>query len=88
MEKKTSQRAGTYQWEYETGVILISAIALNYQHYIKAQHISSQQCIWYFVCIFFTCRIILDSDATSIVQKVSLRTDDLNIGEQTMAQVS
>ncbi|CAC5363573.1 coatomer subunit zeta-1-like isoform X2 [Mytilus galloprovincialis] len=31
--------------------------------------------------------IILDSDATSIVQKVSLRTDDLNIGEQTMAQV-
>ncbi|XP_052059236.1 coatomer subunit zeta-1-like isoform X1 [Mytilus californianus] len=30
--------------------------------------------------------IILDSDATSIVQKVSLRTDDLNIGEQTMAQ--
>ena len=31
--------------------------------------------------------IILDSDSTSIVQKVSLRNDDLNLGEQTMAQV-
>ena len=36
--------------------------------------------------IFFF-SIILDSDSTSIVQKVSLRNDDLNLGEQTMAQV-
>ena len=37
--------------------------------------------------IFFFFSIILDSDSTSIVQKVSLRNDDLNLGEQTMAQV-
>lgn len=33
-------------------------------------------------------RIILDADATSVVQRVALRTDDIPLGEQTVAQVS
>ena len=32
-------------------------------------------------------RIILDSDATSIVQKVSIRNEDTPLGEHTMSQV-
>ena len=32
--------------------------------------------------------IILDADATSVVQRVALRTDDIPLGEQTVAQVS
>jgi len=31
--------------------------------------------------------IILDADATSVVQRVALRTDDIPLGEQTVAQV-
>lgn len=31
--------------------------------------------------------IILDADASSIVQKVAIRTDDIPLGEQTVAQV-
>lgn len=37
-------------------------------------------------CVFF--RIILDADPASIVQRVALRTDDIPIGEQTVAQVT
>ncbi|XP_058810088.1 coatomer subunit zeta-1 isoform X2 [Phymastichus coffea] len=36
---------------------------------------------------FMGCSIILDADATSVVQRVSLRTDDIPLGEQTVAQV-
>lgn len=32
-------------------------------------------------------RIILDADASSVVQRVALRTDDIPLGEQTVAQV-
>lgn len=35
----------------------------------------------------FFFRIILDADATSVVQRVALRTDDIPLGEQTVAQV-
>lgn len=35
----------------------------------------------------FNYRIILDADATSVVQRVALRTDDIPLGEQTVAQV-
>lgn len=31
--------------------------------------------------------IILDADATSVMQRVALRTDDIPLGEQTVAQV-
>lgn len=31
--------------------------------------------------------IILDADASSVVQRVALRTDDIPLGEQTVAQV-
>lgn len=33
-------------------------------------------------------RIILDADPTNIVQRVALRTDDIPLGEQTVAQVN
>lgn len=33
-------------------------------------------------------RILLDADASSVVSRVALRTDDIPIGEQTVAQVS
>lgn len=32
-------------------------------------------------------RIILDADPVSVVQRVALRTDDIPLGEQTVAQV-
>lgn len=32
-------------------------------------------------------RIILEADSTQVVQRVALRTDDIPIGEQTVAQV-
>ena len=37
-------------------------------------------------CSFF--RIILETDATLIAQRVQLRQDDIPIGEQTVSQVS
>ena len=37
---------------------------------------------------FYSFSIILDADATSVVQRVALRTDDIPLGEQTVAQVS
>lgn len=36
----------------------------------------------------FICSIILDADSTSVVSRVALRTDDLPLGEQTVAQVT
>lgn len=33
-------------------------------------------------------RIILEADSGAVVQRVALRTDDIPIGEQTVAQVS
>ena len=33
------------------------------------------------------CRIILESDSSVISQKVSFRSDDIPLGEQTVAQV-
>lgn len=39
------------------------------------------------VCVFVY-RIILDADSTSVVARVALRTDDLPLGEQTVAQVT
>lgn len=44
--------------------------------------------IFYFLLTDFNCSIILDADATSVVQRVALRTDDIPLGEQTVAQVS
>lgn len=32
--------------------------------------------------------IILEADSAAVVQRVALRTDDIPIGEQTVAQVS
>lgn len=34
------------------------------------------------------CSIILEADSGAVVQRVALRTDDIPIGEQTVAQVS
>lgn len=42
---------------------------------------------WYNTdCVF--CSIILDADAGSVVSRVALRTDDIPLGEQTVAQVT
>lgn len=38
------------------------------------------------IAIFY--RIILEADSGAVVQRVALRTDDIPIGEQTVAQVS
>jgi hypothetical protein len=35
-----------------------------------------------------SCRIILESDSTAVVNRVSFRSDDLPLGEQTVASVS
>jgi hypothetical protein len=40
-----------------------------------------------YVMVYFS-SIILDADATSVVQRVALRTDDIPLGEQTVAQVT
>lgn len=37
---------------------------------------------------FIFLRIILDADAGSVVSRVALRTDDIPLGEQTVAQVT
>jgi len=38
--------------------------------------------------IFIFYSIILEADSGAVVQRVALRTDDIPIGEQTVAQVS
>jgi len=35
--------------------------------------------------VFF--RIIMEADSSAVVQRVALRTDDIPLGEQTVAQV-
>jgi len=37
---------------------------------------------------YFFYSIILEADSGAVVQRVALRTDDIPIGEQTVAQVS
>lgn len=37
---------------------------------------------------YINCSIILEADSGAVVQRVALRTDDIPIGEQTVAQVS
>ena len=40
------------------------------------------------LCCYCYSRIILEADASTVVQKVALRNDDIPLGEQTVAQVS
>lgn len=44
--------------------------------------------IWYVTTTYILYRIILEADSGAVVQRVALRTDDIPIGEQTVAQVS
>lgn len=54
---------------------------------IKCGMLFSRFFIWTTLCdIIFFFSIILDADATSVVQRVALRTDDIPLGEQTVAQ--
>lgn len=50
-----------------------------------------KHCLANFLCtsgiMEYLSSIILDADATSVVQRVALRTDDIPLGEQTVAQV-
>ena len=38
-------------------------------------------------CNYLSFRIILEADANSVVERVALRTEDIPLGEQTVAQV-
>jgi len=42
-------------------------------------------CVLFFLFSFF--RIIMEADSSAVVQRVALRTDDIPLGEQTVAQV-
>ena len=39
------------------------------------------------MCFVLFFRIIMEADSSAVVQRVALRTDDIPLGEQTVAQV-
>lgn len=44
--------------------------------------------IFWIMYYFILCtRIVLEADSTSVVQRVAVRSDDIPLGEQTVAQV-